>query len=107
MKKTINLTIISVMFLSLVLACGGGKPVPVKYQGHWVGADGSTIDMQGDGSAGFKFGSKKVTGGGATIDESAKTLTISLMGISHTWKIDEEPNENGEMKLSGVIYSKK
>jgi hypothetical protein len=62
--------------------------------------------MNADGKAGFRIGSKKVTGGGAVIDETEKTLTISLFGISETWKIDQEQNQYGEMKLSGVIYKK-
>lgn len=88
------------------LACGGGKPVAEKYQGNWEaswsGQVHSTIYMHADGKAGFKIPGKEVDGGGAEIDESAKTLTISLMGISHTWKIIEEPNADGEMILSDV-----
>ena len=95
------------LFLGLILACGGGNPVPPKYQGNWVGSDGSTLYMNGDGKAGFIVGGKKVTGGGAEIDEAAKTITISLFGISHTWKIDQEPNDQDEMKLDGKIYRKK
>jgi hypothetical protein len=87
-------------------ACGG-KPVPVKFQGNWSGSDGSTLYMDSDGKAGFVVGSKKVTGGGAVVDESAKTITISLFGISNTWKIDEEPNDKGEMKLDGKIFKRK
>jgi hypothetical protein len=95
------------LFLSLILACGGGKPAPEKYQGNWVGSDGSTLYMNGDGTAGFVIGSKKVTGGAAEFDDAAKTLTISLFGISNTWKIDQEPNAQGEMTLDGKIYRKK
>jgi hypothetical protein len=84
------------------LACGGGEPVAEKYQGNWeasyAGQVHSTVYMHADGKAGFKIPGKEVDGGGAVIDESAKTLTISLMGISHTWKIVEEPS-NGEMTL--------
>ena len=58
-----------------------------------------------DGKAGFKLGGKEVTGGGAEIDESAKTLTISLFGISNTWKIDQPPSGNS-MILSGTRYTK-
>jgi hypothetical protein len=93
------------LLLSIGLACGGGKPVPQAYQGNWTGSDGSTIYMDADGKAGFKLGSKEVTGGGAEIDESAKTLTISLFGISNTWKIDQPPSGN-LMVLSGTRYSK-
>ena len=87
----------------LTLACGGGKPVAEKYQGNWEaswsGQVHSTLYMHPDGKAGFKIPGKEVDGGGAEIDENAKTLTISLMGISHTWKIIEEPNAKGEMTL--------
>lgn len=106
MKNAATLTVITTTFLILVLACGGGEPAPPEYQGNWRGSDGSTIYMQSDGRAGFKFQSKTVDGGGATIDEEAKTLTISLMGISHTWKIDKEPNDEGEMTLDGIVYRK-
>lgn len=91
----------------LAAACGGGKPAPVKYHGDWVGENGTTLYMYSDGKAGFRIGSKHVTGGAAEIDESAKTLTISLFGISNTWKIDREPNESGEMVLDGKIYRRK
>lgn len=95
------------LLIFLTLACGGGKPVPERYQGNWTGSDGSTIYMSADGKAGFKLGNKSVDGGGAELDETAKTLTISLFGISHSWKIDKEPNSAGEMTLSGVIYRRK
>ena len=107
MKNTFSLTIILAVVFSLVLACGGGKPAPVKYQGNWSGADGSTLYLSGDGKAGFKIGGKSVDGGGAEFSEDGKSLTISLFGISHTFKIDEEPNDEGEMKLNGVVYKKR
>jgi len=94
------------ILLAIGLACGGGKPVPPAYQGNWVGSDGSTISMDSDGNASFKMGNKDVTGGGAEIDEAAKTLTISLFGISNTWKIDRAPTGTGEMTLSGTVYRK-
>lgn len=105
-RSTITLVLIFGLFLSLVLGCGG-KPVPQKYQGNWVGSDGSTLYMDSDGKAGFIIGSKEVTGGGAVVDETAKTITISLFGISHTWKIDQEPNDKGEMRLDGKVYRKR
>jgi hypothetical protein len=98
-----QLTSITVILAVIVLACGGGKPAPEIYQGNWEaswsGQVHSTIYMRPDGKAGFKIPGKEVDGGGAEIDESAKTLTISLMGISHTWKIIEPPNASGEMTL--------
>ncbi len=102
-----NLSFVVLIFLALVIACGGGKPLPNKYHGNWVGENGVTLYMDADGKAGFRKGNKKVTGGGAVIDENAETLTISLFGISETWKIDQEPNEKGEMKLGGVIFRNK
>lgn len=106
-KNTTALILVGGLFLSLVIGCGGGTPAPPKYQGNWVGDDGSTLYMDSEGKAGFKVGSKTVTGGSAEINDSAKTLTISLFGISNTWKIDQEPNDKGEMKLDGKIYRKK
>lgn len=105
-KNITSTAIISTIFLSLILACGGGKPAPLKYQGTWTGADGSTLYMNSDGRSGFKIGSKTVDGGAADVDESAKTITISLFGISNTWKIDAEPDEKGEMTLDGKIYKR-
>ena len=101
-----NLVLVLCIGLFLVLACGGGKPVPVKYQGNWVGANGTTINLHPDGKADFKAGSKTVTGGAAEIDENAKTLHISLFGISETWKIDSEPDDD-EMILSGVTFRRR
>lgn len=102
-----NIFSVLIIALVLVVACGGGKPLAAKYHGNWVGENGASLYMEADGKAGFRVGNKKVTGGGAVIDESAKTLTISLFGISETWKIDQQPNEKGEMKLSGVVFKRK
>lgn len=106
MKNTKILTIIFAVFLGLVLACGGGTPAPPQYQGNWTGSDGSTIYMTADGKAGFKVGNKTVDGGGAEFSGDGKSFTISLFGISHTFKIDEEPKD-GEMTLNGVVYTKR
>lgn len=106
MKNSISAVLVGFVLL-LVISCGGGTPAPVKYQGDWVGTNGTTIYMYADGKSGFKSGGKEVTGGGAEINESAKTLTISLFGISETWKIDEEPNDQGKMKLGGVNFKRR
>ena len=104
MKNTMSLSLVLAIFLGLVLACGGGKPAPPKYQGDWSGADGSTVYLHADGKAGFKIGNKTVDGGGAEFSGDGKSFTISLFGISETFKIDEEPTDAGEMKLNGVVY---
>jgi formylmethanofuran dehydrogenase subunit C len=106
-KPFVQIALPLALLVALALACGGGKPVAEKYRGNWQGTDGSTIYMTSDGQAGFKVGSKSVDGGGAVLDETAKTLTISLMGISNTWTIDKEPNDAGEMKLSGTVFRRK
>lgn len=107
MKNATVLTIVFAVFLSLALACGGGKPAPTKYQGDWVGVNGSNVYLHSDGKAGFKVGGKSVDGGGAEFSEDGKSFTISLFGISETFKIDEEPNDAGEMKLNGVVYHRR
>lgn len=104
-KNLFTAAIALTLLLTIGLACGGGKPVPQAYQGNWTGSDGSTIYMHSDGKAGFKLGNKSVDGGGAELDESAKTLTISLFGISNTWKIDQPPS-GSVMVLSGTRYTK-
>ena len=107
MKKA-NSIITLIIFLGLILACsGGGKPAPPKFQGNWAGEDGSTLYLDKDGTAGFRVGNKKVTGGGAEFSPDGKSFTISLFGISHEFKIDQEPNEKGEMKLNGTLYRKR
>jgi len=102
-----NLILTILLLAVLAIACGGGKPVASKFQGDWVGENGTTLYMYADGKAGFRSGTKKVTGGSAVIDDAEKTLTISLFGISETWKIEQEPSEAGEMKLSGTIFRRK
>ena len=67
MKNTLSLAIILAVVFSLVLACGGGKPAPTKYQGNWSGADGSTLYMDSGGKAGFQIGNTSVDGGGGRI----------------------------------------
>jgi hypothetical protein len=106
-RNRASLILVFGLFLTLFTACGGGKPAPLKYQGNWIGEDGTTIYMRSSGNAGFVMGSTRVRGGGAIFDESAKTLTISVFGIGHTWKIDQEPNEQGEMRLDGKIFRKR
>lgn len=109
MKKSsgkISAVIALSAIIFIALACGGGTPAPAKFQGDWTGENGNTLYMYADGKAGFKMGSKHVTGGAAEFDDSAKTLTISLFGISNTWKIDQEPNDRGEMILDGKVYRK-
>lgn len=106
LSNTLGLSAVFAILLAVVIGCGGGKPVPQAYQGNWSGTDGTTISMDSEGRASFKKGGKSVDGGGAEIDEGAKTLTISLFGISETWTIDKAPSGD-EMTLSGVVFRKR
>lgn len=89
----------------LALACGSSKPAPPAYVGAWTGDDGASIVIRADGGADYRSGGTKVTGGSAVIDESARTLKISLAAMGPSFTIDKPP-AGGEMTLSGVVYRK-
>lgn len=96
---------IGVLFV-LGFACGGdGTPPPSEYVGAWTGNDGSTITIRADGSGDYKSGGTTVTNGSVEIDDAKKELTIKLVGIGPTLKIDKAPSGN-KMTLSGVAYTK-
>jgi hypothetical protein len=105
MKNAKVLSLVLLIVMSMVLACGGGEPAPREFQGNWRGSDGSTIYMTEDGKAGFEIRGKSVDGGGAEFAADGKSFKISLFGISEVFKIDEAP-KNGEMKLNGVVYKR-
>lgn len=104
-KNVISLVIALTSLLLIGLACGSSKPAPPAYVGFWTGDDGSTITIRADGGADYRSGGTKVTGGSAVIDESAKTLKISLASLGPSFTIDKAPSGN-QMTLSGVIYRK-
>ena len=106
-KSATKLILVLLMEVFFAISCGGEKSVPVKYQGDWVGENGTLLYMYADGKSGFNNGNKQITGGGAEFDESEKTLTISLFGVSETWKIDQEPDDRGEMILGGITFKRK
>lgn len=96
---------VGVLFV-LGFACGGsGTPPPSEYVGAWTGNDGSTITIRADGSGDYKSGGTTVTNGSVEIDDAKKELTIKLVGIGPTLKIDKEPSGN-KMTLGGVVYTK-
>lgn len=72
MKNLVFGLLVGSILLFAVINCGGGNPAPAKYQGDWVGDNGTTLYMHSDGKAGFRAGGKKVNGGSAKIDENAK-----------------------------------
>jgi len=104
-KNRLNLIVTTVALMIIGLACGSNTPPPAGYVGAWASNDGTTITIRNDGSADYVSGATKVTGGGAVIDEAAKTLKISLAGLGPTFKIDKAPAGN-EMTLDGIVFKK-
>ncbi|MEL6179816.1 MAG: hypothetical protein AAFS10_12730 [Myxococcota bacterium] len=106
------------MVVGLSGCCGGEcgiEKTPLtdkqkKYEGHWEGEDGATIDIWADGSGSFRTGgsmNKSVTGGSVTI--KGKSLTIGLFGIEESWTIDASPKaKEGKtvMTLSGTVFER-
>jgi hypothetical protein len=80
--------------------------VPKAYWGEWSGEDDSSVAIRADGSGDFISSGMKVTGGSVSVDESARTLSITLLGIGKTLSIDVPP-QGKTMTLSGVIYTRK
>ena len=74
----LNLTIATIALLVVGLACGSNTPPPPQYVGVWTSGDGTLITIRADGSADYKSSNSSVSGGGAVIDEAAKTLKISI-----------------------------
>lgn len=108
-KKT-TLTVAVGVLLLVVLGCFGGSskgtPAPSEYFGEWEGNDGSTVVIRGDGKGDYVSGGSKITGGSVDYNAEEKTIGITVLGFGKTLTIDEAPKD-GEMKLSGVVYTKK
>lgn len=98
--------LVAVGFLLVVgLACGSTTPPPAQYVGVWSSSDGAALTIRADGSGDYKSGGTSVTNGSVTVDESAKTLKVSLAGLGPTFKIDKAPTDT-EMTLDGVAFKK-
>ncbi len=104
-KNAASLVIALGILFVMGLACGSSKPAPPEYVGAWTGNDGSTITIRADGSGDYKSGGTEVTNGSVEIDDAKKELTLKLVGIGPTLKIDKAPSGN-KMTLSGVAYTK-
>lgn len=91
------------------LACGGGskgnfKPVPAAFYGDWTSSEGTTLNISTDSTVIYRSGATKIDNGAAELDESAKILKLSLLGVSlKEFKVDQMPN-GGTMKLDGVVF---
>ncbi len=104
-KNIVSLVFALTALLVLGLACGSSTPAPPQYVGVWISGDGATITIRSDGGADYKSGGTSVSGGSAVIDETAKSLKISLAGMGPTFKIDKAPTGN-EMTLDGIVFKK-
>lgn len=93
------------ILLIVGLGCGSGTPPPSGYVGVWQGEDGSTITIRADGGGDYKSGSTTITGGGVAVDETAKTLKITMASLGPSFTIDKAP-VGDKMTLSGVVYKK-
>lgn len=104
-KNHFNILFSTFVLLAVGLACGSKTPPPAQYVGVWTGDDGSLVTIRGDGSGDYKSGGTSVSGGSVTVDESAKTLKITLVSMGPTLTIDKPP-AGDRMTLSGVVYRK-
>lgn len=108
-KKT-TLTASVGVLLMVVLGCFGGgdkgASAPSEYFGEWESNDGSTIAIRADGSGDYESGGTKINNGSVDYDAEKKTIGFTFFGLGKTLTIDESPKD-GEMKLSGVVYTKK
>ena len=104
-KNSITLFLALSALMFVALACGKTTPPPQQYVGAWTGGDGTTLAIRADGSGDYKSGNSSVTNGSVTVDESAKTLKISMAGMGPTYKIEKAPTDT-EMTLDGVVFKK-
>ncbi len=106
-----NKTLISGAFamlvlLSVALGCtcfNKSQPPPPEYVGAWTSADGAILKIRADGSGDYESGGTSVSNG--SVEVKNDELSVKLMGIGKTFKIDEPPGDN-RMKLDGVVFTK-
>lgn len=107
-SKTSAFLVIGI-FLLVGLGCFGksssSKAVPPAYLGDWTAQDGTTLSIRSDGKGDYHAGSTKVDGGTVEVDEAAKKISVTFIGIGPTLRIDSPPSGD-EMKLDGVIYKR-
>jgi len=106
-NSQINLALCLFVFVALVLGCGSStpkKPIPASYLGTWTGADGTVMSIRNDNTGDYNAGSTKVNGGAVEVDEAAKTIKFTMMGMEvGTYTIDSPP-AGGQMKLNGQVF---
>lgn len=78
------------------------------YAGDWLGDRGTFIRIDVDGKADFISSNSRVRGGAVNI--SGDRLSIGIMGISKSWRIDRPPHMqdgNWTMQLDGETFKRK
>src|ERR1700752_3370914 len=105
MKNRLNLLLAVGILVAICLACGSKTPPPTQYVGSWTGADGTEITIRMDGSGDYKSGNSSVSGGTVGIQQSGKSLKITMLTRGPTFTIDKPPSGD-EMTLSGVVFRK-
>lgn len=99
-----TLLLVGGILFVLGFACNSGsKPLPPEYVGVWTATDGSTITLRADATGDYKSGGTSVSGGAVEIE--GNTMTIKLVGLGPSFKIDKPP-ANGQMTLDGMVYRK-
>lgn len=110
-NSTTTVLILFAFFAFVGLGCrfGGNaetKPIPSAYLGDWEGQDGTTLSIRADGKGDYRSGNTKLEGATAEIDEAAKTVSVTFLGMGKTLKIDEPP-AGDRMKLDGITFRRK
>ena len=109
-NPAVGLAVCAVLFAGFVLACGFGggsserKPIPEAYLGTWTGQDGTTLAIRADGTGDYHAGSSKVDGAAVEVDEAAKEIKFTMLGVGvGSYKIDSPPSGN-QMKIDGQTF---
>ena len=91
-----------------VLACGGSStpktPIPEAYLGTWTGQDNTTLTIRADHTGDYKAGNSKADGVPIEVDEAAKEIRFTMVGVDvGKYQIESPPAAN-QMKLSGQMF---
>ena len=82
-------------------------PERAAYAGVWSGADGSVVELFGDGSGNYRSGGTKVSGAAARFE--GQTLSIKFAGIGRSFTVTKAPHPAGGrmvMVLDGIAYTR-
>lgn len=107
-SSKLNLAVGGLFLTIFVLACGGSSapktPIPEAYLGTWTGQDGTVLTIRADHTGDYKAGSSKADGVPVEVDEAAKEIRFTMVGVDvGKYQIDSPPAAN-QMKLSGQMF---